>query len=81
MTEQSSCGAVCVCKFADGEVTRMTTFSPGGKLNLPRGIKLACYAYESRMKCKPPTIIEASFELHGKTVKTYTREQLKKVAS
>jgi len=38
----------CVAIFADGEITRMTTWSPNGKPHLRRGIRLAHAAYESR---------------------------------
>ena len=53
---------IFVCTFADGEVTRMTTFQSGETLNLGRGVRLACAAYESRTKKAPPPIVEAHYE-------------------
>jgi hypothetical protein len=52
----------CVVRFADGEITRMTTWSASGKPDVPRGVRLAQAAYESRTKRKPPAIAELHFE-------------------
>jgi len=66
-----------VATFADGEVTRMTTFQPAGKtLNLGRGVRLARAAYDSRMKKKSPPIVRAHYERDGETLASYEREQL-----
>jgi hypothetical protein len=67
---------IFVCTFADGEVTRMTTFQSGETLNLGRGVRLACAAYESRTKKAPPPIVEAHYERDGEVLESYEREQL-----
>jgi hypothetical protein len=84
----------CIATFADGEVTRMTTWSSSGKPDLRRGIKLAQFAYETRMhnrRRKPrsqteepaptiPPITEARFETSdGKVLATFTAEQIAEV--
>jgi hypothetical protein len=51
-----------VAYFADGEITRMTTWCELGKLDVARGIRLAQHAYRSRMGQKPPAIKSARFE-------------------
>jgi len=48
MTHQSS--PVCVVEFADGQTTRMTTWSANGKPDLHRGVRLAWAALESRKR-------------------------------
>jgi hypothetical protein len=65
-----------VATFADGEVTRMTTYQSGKRLDLKRGVRLACAAYESRTKQKSPPIVEAHYERDGEVLESYGREQL-----
>jgi hypothetical protein len=65
-----------VATFADGEVTRMTTFQSGKTLNLSRGVRLARAAYESRAKQTPPPIVEAHYERDGEVLESYERKQL-----
>ena len=65
-----------VAAFADGEITRMTTFQLGKTLNFVRGVRLACAAYESRMKKAPPPIVEAHYEREGEVLESYERKQL-----
>ena len=69
----------CVVEFADGQTTRMTTWSASGKPNLCRGIKLAHAAYESRKTCEPPIITALHFETaDGENVEQFTVEQIAK---
>jgi len=65
-----------VATFADGETTRMTTYQAGKRLDLKRGVRLACAAYESRTKQKSPPIAEAHYERDGEILESYGREQL-----
>ena len=51
-----------VACFADGEITRLTTYCEPGKQDVGRGVRLAQWAYRSRMKSEPPAIVAASFE-------------------
>jgi len=67
---------IFVATFADGEVTRMTTFQSGKTLDLGRGARLARAAYDSRMKKKSPPIVRAHYERDGETLASYEREQL-----
>ena len=55
----------CVVEFADGEITRMTTWSATGKCDVRRGIKLAHHAYRSRTGREPPAIKRMHFESDG----------------
>jgi hypothetical protein len=68
-----------VAHFADGQLTRMSTFTSLDKLDVKRGVHLSQWAYRSRMRCEPPAITEASFELNGTTLATYDAEALKGV--
>jgi hypothetical protein len=52
----------CVVEFADGVITRMSTWSPAGKPDVKRGIKLAQHIYRSRMKREPPAVKGVHFE-------------------
>ncbi len=70
-----------IAKFADGEVTRMTTHCSFDKLNVGRGVRLSQWAYQSRMKCEPPAIIEASFVIKNKMLATYDTAALEKVSA
>jgi hypothetical protein len=51
-----------VARFADGTVTRMTTYCEPKTFDPARGIRLAWAAYDSRKKQAPPAITEAHFE-------------------
>jgi hypothetical protein len=55
----------------------MTTYTRLDKLDVKRGMRLSQWAYRSRMKCEPPAIVEASFEVNGTTLATYDAEALK----
>jgi hypothetical protein len=67
---------IFIARFADGEVTRMTTYHDGERetLDLKRGVRLARWAYLSRKKQEPPMIEAASFERYGdgKVLATYS---------
>jgi hypothetical protein len=69
--------ATFVCKFADGERTRMTVHCPKG-LDVARGVKLARYAYESRKQKAPPAMLGATFISgdNGKKLMSYTADEL-----
>jgi hypothetical protein len=71
-----------VAKFADGVVTRMTTWHAPERttLDLARGVKLARHAYHSRMGSEAPAITCASFERDGATLATYTADQLARMS-
>jgi hypothetical protein len=70
-----------VAHFADGEVTRMTTYCLPGKLDLERAVKLARHAYRSRKQHEPPPISRASFERNGGEVLVeYRAEQIAEAA-
>jgi len=45
-------GPTFVATFADGEVTRMSTFTSLAKLDVDRGMRLSLYAYESRIRAR-----------------------------
>src|SRR5215472_10469673 len=51
-----------VAHFADGQITRMTTYASLAKLDMGRGVRLSRAAYQSRMKQAAPAIVEAHFE-------------------
>jgi hypothetical protein len=57
-------GPTFVCEFSDGVTTRMSIHCAEG-LDLARGIKLSCAAYESRAKKSPPDILSGRFEDFG----------------
>jgi hypothetical protein len=62
-----------VCEFADGETTRMATFTSLKKLDVERGVRLAKHAYRSRKKGQePPAIVKAYFEGNGQILETYS---------
>jgi hypothetical protein len=65
-----------VAKFSDGQVTRMSTYCADGKLDLGRGVRLSCAAYEDRTNKSAPAISEGHFELDGEVLKTYTPEEM-----
>jgi hypothetical protein len=67
-----------VCNFDDGEQTRMTVHCRHGVLDMPRGVKLARYAYESRKGKTPPAMRDATFVSSdgGITLMLYSAEEL-----
>jgi hypothetical protein len=64
-------GPTFVACFADGQITRMSTFTSLTSLDRGRGIRLSLAAYESRMKQAAPPIIEAHFEQDGVVLERY----------
>jgi hypothetical protein len=68
-----------VANFADGEVTRMTTYTSLDKLDVGRGVRLARHAYRSRTGKKPPPIVAAHFEHDGETLSDHDAGELKDV--
>jgi len=71
---------IFVCKFGDGERTRMTVHCPNG-LDVARGVRLARYAYESRKQKAPPAMLSATFiSWDGIKLMSYTDDELAKVA-
>jgi hypothetical protein len=65
-----------VANFSGGQQTRMTVWCRDG-LDMARAIKLARYAYESRMKKTPPRMTSATFiSRDGKTLSEYTADEL-----
>jgi hypothetical protein len=70
---------VFIAKFADGEITRMTTYCSSEKPDVERGVRLSRHAYRSRTRREPPAIIEARFEEarfeddNGRTIAVYDR--------
>jgi hypothetical protein len=70
-----------VCNFSDGQQTRMTIWCRNG-LDVARGVKLAHYAYESRMGKMPPAMTSATFVSSddGATLMMCTADELVKAA-
>jgi hypothetical protein len=70
-----------ICNFSDGEQTRMTVHYGKG-LDMARGVKLARYAYESRMGRTSPAMLSATFVSSddGRTLMSYTGDELAKAA-
>jgi hypothetical protein len=67
---------VFVARFCDGQVTRMTVHCPDG-LDAARGVRLAQWAYRSRMKREPPAITQAKFvSKDDQTLATYDEARL-----
>ena len=60
-------GPTFVAKFADGTVTRMSTFTSLEKLDWDRGERLSIAAYQSRWRTNnvPPAILSERFEQDG----------------
>ena len=60
-------GPTFVAEFADGEVTRMSTFTSLEKLDWDRGERLSIAAYQSRWRTNnvPPAILSERFEQDG----------------
>lgn len=67
---------VCIARFADGEVTRMTVWSASGAPDVSRGIKLARHAYRSRTKREPPPIAKMHFEANGVALLVLTSAEI-----
>jgi hypothetical protein len=79
MTDHTSSQWTFVAKFADGIVTRMSTFCAGGEFDLRRGIALARTAYESRTGRPPPLLVAVKFvkpDYHDIVLKEYDRNEL-----
>jgi len=71
-----------VAHFADGQITRMTTYTSLAKLDMGRGVRLSRHAYSSRTRKEPPAILAAHFEsTDGEVLAEYTQEQLAKVTA
>lgn len=64
-------GPTFVATFADGQVTRMSTYTDLAKLDVDRGMRLARAAYESRTKRPAAEIVAASFERDGQMLASY----------
>lgn len=61
-------GPTCIARFADGQITRMTTHCPGDVLDYGRGERIAREAWASRHKTtadNSPPISSISFERDG----------------
>lgn len=64
-------GPTCVCRFADGETCRMSTWAGNAEFDWQRGINNCTAAYQSRHKGKPvPEIVSVHFERDGEIVAT-----------
>jgi hypothetical protein len=66
----------CVVEFVDGEITRMTVWSPTGKPDARRGIVLAQHAYRSRTGREPCGIRSMHFESEGMQLLPLTAEEI-----
>jgi hypothetical protein len=66
-------GPTFVARFADGQITRMSTFTSLADLDRGRGIRLSLAAYESRMRRAAPQISEAWFEQDGVVLARYAQ--------
>jgi hypothetical protein len=68
---------IFVATFADGVVTRMTTFCDNDKkLDMTRGVLLARHAYRQRTGREPVALIKAHFERNGTTLQAYSAIEL-----
>ena len=75
-------GPTFVAEFADGAVTRMSTFTSLANLDVARGLRLSQAAYEARARrrfggsLRPvlPPIVRARFERDGKTLASYDKQ-------
>jgi len=78
-------GPTFVATFADGQVTRMSTFTSLTNLDVARGVRLSRAAYESRARGRfgkslqrvPPPIIRAHFEQDGNVLVTYDAHSMR----
>ena len=66
----------CVVEFIDGQVTRMTVWSPTGKADAQRGIVLAHHAYRSRTGREPCAIRAMHFESEDLELLPLTAEEI-----
>lgn len=72
-------GPTFVATFADGNVTRMSTYTSLEKLDVERGRRLAIHAWKARHKTwhclyqhmVAPSIVSARFEQDGVTLATF----------
>jgi hypothetical protein len=65
-------GPTFVARFADGQVTRMSTFTSLARLDVERGIVLARAAWSSRFPAtEVPSIVSAHFEQDDKILARY----------
>lgn len=68
-------GPTFVAMFADGEITRMSTFTSLSSLDVARGLRIARAAYITRLKCEAPystpAILSARFEQDGQVLASY----------
>jgi len=75
-------GPTFVAEFADGEVTRMSTYTSLENLDVDRGMRLSHAAYESRWRrvasgrpadivCHVPQVVSAHFEQDGAILASY----------
>ena len=75
-------GPTFVAEFADGAITRMSTFTSLANLDVDRGVRLSQAAYEARARRRfgrslrpvPPPIVRARFEQDGKTLASYDEQ-------
>ena len=75
-------GPTFVAEFADGTITRMSTFTSPANLDVDRGVRLSQAAYEARARrrfggsLRPvlPPIVRARFERDGKTLASYDEQ-------
>ena len=67
---------VFVAKFADGEFTRMSIFTPRGKLDSGRGLRLSRHAHNQRTGKRNELIVAAHFEQGGTIVRSCTAKEL-----
>jgi hypothetical protein len=66
-------GPTFVAEFADGTVTRMSTYCTVENLDWARGERLSIAAYQSRFRTReaPPAITSARFEQDGVVLAQY----------
>jgi hypothetical protein len=78
-TVKDRVGPTFAAEFADGTLTRMSTFTSLAKLDIGRGVRLATAAWQSRQRhsaLPPPAIVAAHFEQDGVRLANYTATQL-----
>jgi hypothetical protein len=69
-------GPTFVARFADGQETKMSIYSPLGEFDIGRGVRLAQHAYRSRTKAEPPPLLEARFEREGRVLHNCSPDEL-----
>jgi hypothetical protein len=67
---------IFVARFADGEVTRMSIYTPKGKLDSGRGLRLSRHAHNQRTGKQNGLIVAAHFEQGGIVVRSCTTKEL-----